>query len=97
MLYQDKNGVGLRTADIASLGSMPGYATADFAIGAEKDRKSIELFVKNAFDTRGQQNRYTPCTVSVCSAAYPGAGAPAAVYVVPIQPLTVGVKVGQKF
>jgi len=99
VLYQDKNGVGLRTADIASLGSMPGYATADFAFGVEKDRKTLELFIKNAFDSRGQQNRYTPCTVSICSAGYTYSGvtvAPA-IYVVPIQPLTVGLKFGQKF
>ena len=74
---------------------MPGYATADFSFGAEKDKLTIELFIKNAFDSRGQLNRYTPCTTSTCAPAYPGV--PAAVYVVPIQPLTVGIRVGQRF
>ncbi|HEX4181822.1 MAG TPA: TonB-dependent receptor, partial [Caulobacteraceae bacterium] len=95
LLYQDANGVGLRTADIQSLGNMPAYTTADLSFGAEKDRMSLELFIKNAFDTRGQQNRYTPCTVSTCTAEIPGT--PKFLYVIPIQPLTVGLRVSQKF
>ena len=55
------------------LGEIPGYATADFSVGAERGRTSLELFIKNAFDTRGQLNRFTPCTVSVCASAYPNA------------------------
>ena len=95
LLYQTMNFVGVRTADNTSLGTMPAYATADFSIGAEHDKTSFELFVKNAFDAKGQVNRYTSCTIASCAQSYPGV-APA-VYVVPIQPLTVGIKVGQKF
>ncbi|THD77765.1 MAG: TonB-dependent receptor [Phenylobacterium sp.] len=95
VIYQTKNQVGLRTSDIQFLGTMPAYATADFSFGVEKDRTSLELYVKNAFDSRGQINRYTPCTVNVCAANIPGI--PQAVYVVPVQPTTVGVRLGQKF
>ena len=95
VLVQSMVYAALRPADTMFLGTMPGYATADFSVGAEHNRTSMELFIKNAFDERGQLNRYTPCTVSVCAAAYPGI--PPAVYVVPIQPLTVGIKFGQKF
>ncbi|HEV7158698.1 MAG TPA: TonB-dependent receptor [Caulobacteraceae bacterium] len=93
-------------SDVANLGKMPGYATVDFSIGAEHDKSSVELFVKNAFDERGQINRYTPCTTSICAPGYPaGVGSdgtpypatPPAVYVVPIQPLTIGIRLGQKF
>ena len=94
-LYQTKNYAALRTADNAAQGTMPAYATADFSFGVEKDHKTAELFIKNAFDTRGQLNRYTPCTVSVCAASYPGI--PAAIYVVPIQPMTLGIRFGQTF
>ncbi len=95
LLYQTMNFAALRTADIQSLGNMPGYATADFSVGVERKNLTVELFIKNAFDTRGQQNRYTPCTIAVCAASYPGV--PSAVYVVPIQPLTIGIKLGQSF
>ncbi len=95
VLYQSMNFAGLRTADNALLGTMPGYATADFSIGAERKNLSVDLYIKNAFDTRGQQNRYTSCTTAVCAASYPGV--PAALYVVPIQPMTIGIKLGEKF
>ncbi len=95
LLGQSMVYAALRPADTMFLGTMPGYATVDLSFGAEHNRTSMELFIKNAFDEHGQLNRYTPCTVSVCAASYPGI--PAAVYVVPIQPLTVGIRFGQKF
>ncbi len=101
VFYQSRENVGLRKSDIDALGEIPGYATADFSVGAERGRTSLELFIKNAFDTRGQLNRFTPCTVSVCASAYPNA-APSgfvspALYEVPIHPLTVGIKLGETF
>lgn len=56
---------------------------------------SLEAFIKNAFDSRGQENRYTECTVNVCAANVPGI--PQAVYAVPITPMTMGIKVAQRF
>ena len=100
-LYQTRNYPALRVQDIADLGVMPGYATADLSAGVERGGLTAELFVKNALDTRGQANRSTPCTISTCamssaSNAYPGT-AYNFVYVTPIQPLTVGIRLGQKF
>ncbi len=94
-VYLTKNYAGLRTADVESLGTMPSYVTADFSFGVDRGNLSLEAFIKNAFDERGQENRYTPCTVSVCAAQV--SGIPQAVYVVPIQPMQVGIKLGQKF
>jgi iron complex outermembrane receptor protein len=91
-----QNYVGLRQSDTQALGIMSGYATADFSFGVEKHGLSFEAFLKNAFDSRGQENRYTPCTVSVCASNQVQGLAPA-VYVVPIQPLQVGIKMGQRF
>jgi outer membrane receptor protein involved in Fe transport len=96
VLYQSMAFAALRTQDNQLLGTMPGYATADFSVGVERNRTTAELFIKNAFDERGQVNRFTPCTTAVCAAAYPGF-TPAAVYVVPIQPMTIGIKIGQRF
>lgn len=92
---QDRNHVALRSSDAAALGSMPGYATADFTAGVERHGLTIEAYLKNAFDERGEVNRYTPCTVSVCAAQI--SGIPSAVYVIPVQPLTFGLKFGQAF
>ncbi|HEY2481739.1 MAG TPA: TonB-dependent receptor [Caulobacteraceae bacterium] len=93
--YQTSRLPAVFSADNANLGTMPGYATVDFSVGAEHDKSSVELFVKNAFDERGQIDRFTPCTTAVCAPGYPGV--PPAVYVIPTQPLTIGLRVGQKF
>ena len=94
------------SSDVANLGIMPGYATLDLSFGAEHDKTSFEIFAKNVTDERGQVNRYTPCTTSTCAPGYPGGvgsngipypATPPSVYVVPIQPLTVGIRLGQKF
>jgi outer membrane receptor protein involved in Fe transport len=93
--FQSRNQVGLRVSDIVSLGSMRSFETADFDLGVDKDKLRLDLFVKNAFDSRGQVDAFTPCTVSVCLANVPGIPRP--LYVVPVQPLTVGIKVGESF
>ena len=106
VIYQSKRNPAVFDADIGNLGTMPGYATVDLSFGAEHDKTSLEIFAKNVTNELGQVNRYTPCTTSVCAPGYPaGVGSnavafpatPPAVYVVPIQPLTVGIRIGQKF
>lgn len=92
----------LRILEIEALGTMPGFAAADFAVGADRGRTSFELFIKNAFDERGQTNRFSACGLQ-CDAPNPMPGIPPALRVAPtiytsvIQPLTVGIRIGQKF
>jgi outer membrane receptor protein involved in Fe transport len=106
LLYQTGYNVGLLTNninnptgtpdnDVALLGAVPSYVTGDLSIGAQHGRVTVEVFVKNLWDEHGQVDRYTPCTTGVCAVGYPGV--PPAVYIVPIQPLTVGLKFGQSF
>jgi len=95
VVYQSRNHVGLRAQDNALLGSMPSYATVDASAGIERNRLAIELFVKNLFNSDGEENRFTPCTIAVCAANIPGI--PRAIYVVPVQPLTVGIRLSQRF
>ncbi len=85
--YQTRTQVALRESDKLVLGSEPAYPNFDFSTGISKNKLSLSLFAKNAFDERGQQNRYVACTVGVCNT----------VYVLPIQPLTVGIKLSQRF
>ncbi len=93
--YQTKAEAGLRQADIPLLGEMPSFGTLDLSLGAQKNNLSVEFFVKNITDERGQLNRYTPCTLNVCGATFPGV--PRALYIVPIQPRLMGVRIGQTF
>ncbi|MDF7774953.1 TonB-dependent receptor [Sphingomonas sp. AOB5] len=68
------------------LGRLPAYTTADFSFGAKLNDFSVELFLANAFDERGQISRFQAC--GSCSQR------PYAVY---IRPATFGVRVGTKF
>jgi iron complex outermembrane receptor protein len=101
VLFQTSAYPALKTADIDALGTMPGYASLDLALGAERGKTSFEVFVKNATDTRGQTNRFSPC--DTCEAPTPNPGIPPsqqvapAIYVSVIQPLTVGIRLGQRF
>jgi iron complex outermembrane receptor protein len=94
LLYQTKEELGLQTKDVNMYGSVPAYETTDLALGGERGNLSLELFVKNAFNTKAASNRFVSCG-SICATSYPGL--PRGFYVVPIQPLTIGVRLGQTF
>jgi len=83
LLLNDANGQN----EVAVLGHMPDYATFDFSTGIERNKLSLSLFVKNAFDRRGETNRGVTCTIGICST----------VYVYPVQPMTVGIRLAQRF
>lgn len=85
--FQSHSQVGLRTVDKDALGSIPAFATLDLFAGFDYHALSFELFAKNVADERGQENRYVSCTVGVCND----------LYVLPIQPRIVGLRLSQKF
>jgi iron complex outermembrane recepter protein len=80
---------GLRTLDRNELGQEPFYTVADFSFGLEKKSLHGTLYISNAFNKRAVLNRYTECNPDLCNSI--------AVYDVPNQPRTIGVKFGQKF
>ena len=84
---------GRRTSDLRLVereitGDMPGYGTVDFAMGFKKDLWSFDVFLKNAFDNRGQLARYSECATAVCGAQ---------TYVVPVQPRMLALRVTRDF
>ena len=91
-VYQTRTQVALRFSDKLALGSESSYPTFDFSAGMSKNRLSASFYVKNALDERGQQNRYVTCGVGTCLPVY---GAPG--YVLPIQPMILGVRLSQRF
>ena len=72
----------------AVLGRQPAYTEVDFSGGLYWGASTLDLYIKNAFDSRGQVMRYSECAVTTCGAE---------AYVVPIQPRLVGLRFGQKF
>ena len=80
-----QTGTGLVYSPAAQLGRLWAYTTASFSFGAEFSKFSLEAFIDNAFDERGQISRFAQC--GSCSRSY----------IVPITPCTIGLRVGSKF
>jgi iron complex outermembrane receptor protein len=86
--------VGSRWADLRlvarnALGQEPSYAVADFAAGVQANGFTAELYLSNAFNRLAVLDRYAECDPATCGAV--------AVYSVPNQPRTVGLRFGQRF
>jgi len=86
-VYQSDALSALKTADQASIGKQPGYGTLDLSGGVAKDSWSLDLFVSNATDSRGQAIRYPSCAPSVCKL----------INIVPTRPRLVGLTFSQRF
>ena len=84
--FQSSASSDIRVFQAGQLGRLPSFTTADFALGVELKSFSFEVFLKNAFDERGQLSRFQQC--GSCFQRQ---------YVVPVRPQTVGVRAGVKF
>ena len=88
VLHQSSATSILDTASEATLGPTPRFTTADFSVGTGLGNWKIELYIENAFDQRGQLNRFGECAAQYC---YQNAR------IYPIKPQNFGIKFGQKF
>lgn len=70
----------------SQLGDLKAFGTVNSTIGADWDSYSIELFVSNIFDERGQLSRFQQC--GACGQRP---------YIVPTTPRTFGLRAGAKF
>jgi len=78
----------LGTLEGTILGDTPPFTTFDFSAGGKINNWSIELFIQNAFDKRGELSRNTVCAPVYCGQFY---------RVYPVKPQLFGIKVGQRF
>jgi iron complex outermembrane receptor protein len=105
LLHEGRRTSDLRTIQRELIGDMPSYETMDFSFGVKKDNWAVDLFIKNAFDERGQISRFYQCQEAVCGnaipAVYPDAVPPGyengQVYIIPIQPRTIGLRFSMDF
>jgi iron complex outermembrane recepter protein len=86
--YQGGTRSFLTDADFASVGPTKAFTTFDFSAGTNFGRFSVEAFIQNAFDKRGQLSLNTACSTTIC-------GQFSRVY--PTKPQLFGLKVGTKF
>ena len=88
-LHQSNTRSFLLNEDFDAVGTLPGFTTFDFSAGTKlSNRMTLEAYIQNAFDKRGQLSRNTACGPSFCGANY---------RVYPVKPQLFGIKVGQRF
>jgi outer membrane receptor protein involved in Fe transport len=106
LLHEGRRTSDLRTYERELIGDMPGYESFDFSFGVKGNRWAVDLFVKNAFDKRAQISRFYQCSEAVCAydVVDPEHDPPAPVYspppgyengqvyIIPVQPRTVGLR-----
>ena len=87
-VYQSSSEPLLRLVDQQDLGALPSYGIVDLSTGAMRNKpRAASSLVTNVFDTRGQLTRFVECATTSCTQPY----------VIPTQPRTLWLKVGQKF
>jgi iron complex outermembrane recepter protein len=67
MLHQSSSTSDLSVSNDQLLGDTPGFYSFDFAQGIKRDTWSVELFIQNAFDNRGELSKNTFCSIQYCS------------------------------
>jgi len=104
-IYVGERQSDLRLYQRSLIGKLPAYESFDFSMGIKKDSWSLDFFVQNMFDKRGQLNRYYQCQESVCGNDLPPYGdftvppqyANGQIYIVPNQPRTFTIRFSQEF
>ena len=85
----------LPTSDSAKLGISPGYTQIDASVGATHGDSTVELYVRNLNDVRGEQSRSAECNINYCGpSSFDRVGE---IYRNYNQPRTIGLRFGQKF
>ena len=84
--YQSSATSEVRAGPAATIGDLPSFATLNLSFGADFGMFNLEAFVSNVLDERGQLSRFLQC--GQCGQRP---------YIVPIQPRTIGLRMGVEF
>ena len=86
-VYQSSSWSDLRIVERGDQGEMKGFASVDLSGGFTHDNLNMELSITNLFDERGELNRFSECTPTICQRTY----------IMPTRPRTIEISFGQKF
>jgi iron complex outermembrane recepter protein len=88
LVYAGKRWADVRVVERGIVGELDSYSIFDFTAGVDNGTYSLELFVGNAFDKRGEVTRFAQCAEQMCGFQ---------TYIVTTPPRTMGLRFGQKF
>ena len=95
--YEGKRKRDLRPGVNDIYRDMKAYTLVDAAAGIDREPWSVELYIKNLFDTRAQLSKSIQCVEQVCGDPFGQTEIGGKVYTVVSRPRTIGLRVGYKF
>jgi outer membrane receptor protein involved in Fe transport len=95
--YEGKRRRDLRPSINEIYGNLDAYTEVDVGAGVETGPWSVDLYVKNLFDVRGQLSKGIQCREEVCGDSIDGTASDGAIYTVVSRPRTIGLRIGRKF
>ena len=87
-LYQTGATQDLNVDQNALFGNTPGFVSFDFSAGIKKENWTLDVFLQNAFDKRGELTKNTFCSIDFCSGS-------ARTFI--IKPQFFGIRWGQRY
>jgi outer membrane receptor protein involved in Fe transport len=88
VIHQSGANSQLSTVLNDEMGDLPHFTTFDFSTGTGFNNWTVQAYIENAFDKRGQLDRINECGPTSCYENY---------RVLPIKPMNFGVKFGERF
>jgi outer membrane receptor protein involved in Fe transport len=95
--YEGKRKRDLRPGINDIYGNMKAFTEVDISGGVDKGPWSLDLYVKNLFDVRGQLSKGIQCREEVCGDSLGETEFGGKIYTVVSRPRTIGLRVGRKF
>ena len=95
--FEGKRRRDLRTIENAIYGNLRAYTQVDLSAGLEQGPWTLDLFMKNVFDTRGQIAKSIQCNELICGDAGRRTAIGPKIYTTVTTPRMLGIRVGRKF
>ncbi|MEO6263834.1 MAG: TonB-dependent receptor, partial [Luteimonas sp.] len=87
----------LLPVDSAALGDLAAYTTLDLSAGIRKNSWSVDFYIKNATDERGELAKFTQCAFACVLTDFVPEYPDGQVYTITSQPRIFGIRFSQKF
>jgi iron complex outermembrane receptor protein len=95
--YESKRRADLRDIENAIIGELDAFTIVDAATGVEKGPWSLDVYVKNLFNVRGQITKGIQCIETVCGDPGGDTAIGPKIYTTITRPRLIGVRIGRKF
>jgi len=97
LTYEGDRRADLRDIENAIIGEYDAYTLVDASTGLEKGPWSLDLYVKNIFDVRGEITKGIQCLETVCGDPDGLTANGGKIYTTITRPRMIGLRVGRKF